>query len=482
MGVERIPLVVKMIPFLLVVSVSFFTQNPVLGGLVGCVSSSTILHRGNLLKAFFMVFSETIPTAMSDADNVVTVMLTVFTNAFVTLLVELKLFDRLQPLLATFVSSPEKSLLLIFGIALGIFFDDYASIFIAGGLSVSAFRNSPVPRTDFSLVIHALASPKAIFVPFSSYAAVVREAVSAVVEKDKVYATIVGSLPYQFFSVFTLAITLVAVVSGTRLQSTRKKKKTKLEPSEKIVQKELNAFQLFLPAILLMIFVGSIVANFFFSVDSSLAILNSAVLSFFLGLLLLRVPLVQSQSLFLLAFKDLVGCLLILLCFSAFKATINQLRVAADIKAALHSMGGPPAVYPPLVFLAAAFFSWCMGSSWAAVQLVAAVIGCTLRAFIETDKEIFLASVGAVISGSVTGDFISFYSDTAVLTAAVVKVDVMEHFYNLLPYGVLSFFVSLFAGFCLVFLKKLWLNYAIAGLIVGSVFFIANQRKKLVKT
>jgi Na+/H+ antiporter NhaC len=122
---------------------------------------------------------------------------------------------------------------------------------------------------------------------------------------------------------------------------------------------------------------------------------------------------------------------------------------------------------PVAAFALAALISFATGTSWGTMGILTPLMifvthrllaGHAGAAPVDPNDPILLATIGAVLAGSIFGDHCSPISDTTVLSSMASGCDHLDHVATQLPYAVLV------AGVSIVF------GYLPAGLFAGTVF------------
>jgi len=125
---------------------------------------------------------------------------------------------------------------------------------------------------------------------------------------------------------------------------------------------------------------------------------------------------------------------------------------------------------PALIFILSALMAFATGTSWGTFGIM---IGITAGIAVETDPEIILVLLSAVLSGAVMGDHCSPISDTTILSSIGARSNHIDHVKTQIPYAIISG-VSALGGFVTIgvtgSLSLAWL-VSIA-LIVSIVFAI----------
>jgi Na+/H+ antiporter NhaC len=134
----------------------------------------------------------------------------------------------------------------------------------------------------------------------------------------------------------------------------------------------------------------------------------------------------------------------------------------------------PSSIFPALVFVTGALISFATGSSWGTMSIlfpmvvpVAAHMGGLVPGLpVAVAPDVVVASIAAILSGSIFGDHCSPISDTTVFAAIASSCDLMSHVQTQLPYAIT---VALISVACSLFTGFLGLHLAPLFTLIGSV-------------
>ncbi len=142
-----------------------------------------------------------------------------------------------------------------------------------------------------------------------------------------------------------------------------------------------------------------------------------------------------------------------------------------------------PAIMPALTFITAAVVSFATGTSWGTMAiLIPIVIPLTAQLLLNQGFETainaqsFLATFGAVLSGSVFGDHCSPISDTTILSSMASGADHIDHVRTQIPYAVLVGVIAILSGYLPAGLHWNWFLFTVVGVIslVGWLFLVGK--------
>lgn len=160
-----------------------------------------------------------------------------------------------------------------------------------------------------------------------------------------------------------------------------------------------------------------------------------------------------------------------------FSWSMGEMSAHVHVGAFLTSFLGssiPPSIFPALVFITGALISLATGSSWGTMSIlfpmvvpVAAHMGGLVHGHPHPiAPDVVVASIAAILSGSIFGDHCSPISDTTVFAAITSSCDLMSHVKTQLPYAITIALVSLV---CSLFTGLFGLHLSPLFILVGSV-------------
>ena len=160
-----------------------------------------------------------------------------------------------------------------------------------------------------------------------------------------------------------------------------------------------------------------------------------------------------------------------------FSWSVGEMSAHVHVGAYLTSFLGssvPPSIFPALVFVTGAMISLATGSSWGTMSIlfpmvvpVAAHMGGLVHGHpVAIAPDVVVASVAAILSGSIFGDHCSPISDTTVFAAIASSCDLMSHVKTQLPYAITIASVSLV---CSLLTGLFGLHLSPLFILIGSV-------------
>lgn len=341
-----------------------------------------------------------------------------------------------------------------------IFVDEYLNIMILSAATKRLSDKCKVCREEIAYVIDSTGAPACVLLPFSTWAgfyAVVFFNQPAVRELGYTSAmsTYMHVVPFTFYAIFTLIITLLFCVGilppigkmkqvRARVESTGRvySEKSAVFNTEKI---EVNADGKLIDFLLPIV---SLIGIAIWTDDLLTAVIITLVLCAFLYLPRRLMKFSEFCDLYIKGLVEIVPVLAIV--FAAF--IVQNACIEIGLSEYLVELTKPflsGAVLPAVTFLIVAMLIFVTGSIWG-ISAVCVPIFVSLGVHLDANLILIMA---AILSGGVFGSHACFYSDATVMTSECCGIDNFEHVMTQLPYVILSTLLTvasfLIAGFTL---------------------------------
>jgi Na+/H+ antiporter NhaC len=415
-----------------------------------------------------------------------------------------------------------------------VFFDDYANSMLIGPTMRPMFDRLRISRAKLAYIVDSTAAPIASIALIGTWLGAelgyIQEGLDAAADSAggmPEFLRGVGnwdaflfSIPYRFYAIFALLMVLLIALTRRDFGPMRRAECEALakpppgaQPDTPATSTEANATSAWLAAIPVLILVIVTVGLLFVSGHAGLAlgetpdfrnILENAdsYLSIFYGAVAsLAVALVLTVMARACAFRKAVDgaidgmarmlpAIVILVLAWSLSAVSQDLKLGDVLSGELVENETlapawlPSNVWLPLiVFVCAALVSFATGSSWTTMGIltpvvipVAARMGEPLAAVDAI--EMFYASVGGVLAGSIFGDHCSPISDTTVLSSVATSCRVEEHVWTQMPYALVVAIVAMGAGIIYTawFHTPAWVALLFGAVILFLVLLLFGRR------
>lgn len=347
----------------------------------------------------------------------------------------------------------KNTLLWTWVLGMALFIDDYLNCLTIGSSMTRVTDKHKVSREYLAYVVDSTAAPTCVLVPISTWAIFIGILMvdNGLGAQGQGIAEFIKTIPFNFYAWFAVIIVPLVIlgiipVFGPMKAAERRAQETGvLAPpgSEKIdmkageifeVPNKPNIWYFFLPIIIL---VG---ATIYFDLDMQMGVL--ATLGFIFVYYLIRkvVTPLEYADMVILGIKNMLFPLSMVILAYWFAAASEEI-VFITYMIEIGERFMTPQLLPLVIFIIFGITEFIMGISWG-MYIIALPIVIPLSIALGANP--YLA-VGAVCSAGIWGSHICFYSDATILTSAATGCENFRHAITQLPYGFISFVLSVIA-------------------------------------
>ena len=524
-------------PPLLAIVLALIFRDVLVSLFVGIFAGAFILGGWNPFVAFGRTIDTYIVPALADGDRISILVFTSLLGAMVGIITKSGGTHGIIELIRPYATSGRRGQVATFLMGVLIFFDDYANTLIVGPTMRPITDRLKISREKLAYIVDSTAAPVVCLFPISTWVGfeigLIGDAFKSIGLDQDPYTTFVASIPYRFYPIFALVLVLTLALSkldfGPMRRAEERTRKTgkvlgddarpiadysteEVEPNPDAPKRAFNALIPIL-VVTLMTVVGiyrtganGLAAS---GVDTSGMAFDPW----------LRALLAEANSYHALLWASLAGML------TAFALVVGQriLKVDEAVRALLGGMkamfmalmvlslawslsdicGGldtaqylvgitqsvlSPALLPVITFVLAAAVAFATGSSWGTMGILEPLVIpiahqlCLTAGFAVWDgsyQSVMLATIAAVLTGSVWGDHCSPISDTTILSSMATGCDHIAHVRTQLPYALSVGFLAIAAATLSTHLGvSAWLFVFLGiGLIVSTVLLLGKRQK-----
>jgi len=381
-----------------------------------------------------------------------------------------------------------------FALGVLIFVDDYFNCLTVGSVMRPVTDSHKISRSKLAYLIDATAAPICMIAPISSWAA----AVSGVVEGRNGLELFIKAIPYNFYSLLTIAMIIAISLMKFDFGPMKKHELAALQgdlfsDSDRVEEevevdngKKRSVWDLVLPVVILIVscVFGMLYSGGFFTdgvsfidafagCDASVALSWGAIIAIIVDLIYLLcrrvITFKEAMECVPEGFKAMVPPILIL----TFAWTLSGLTgmLGADVFVA-DLMEGAAAglmnLLPAIIFLVAIGLSFSTGTSWGTFGILIPIVVSVFSA----DSEILIIGISACLAGAVCGDHCSPISDTTIMASAGSKCNHINHVSTQLPYALTVAAVSFVAYIATGFVQSWYIMLPVALVAMVAVLFV----------
>ena len=374
-----------------------------------------------------------------------------------------------------------------------IFVDDYFNCLTVGSVMRPVTDAHKISRSKLAYLIDATAAPICMIAPISSWAA----AVSGVVEGQNGLELFIKAIPYNFYSLLTIAMIIAISIMKFDFGLMKKHELAAMQGDlysdpDAVVEEDVaeggkksSVWDLVLPVVVLIIscvfgmlysggfFAGETFIDAFAGCDASVALSWGAIIAIVVDMIYLLcrrvITFKEAMECVPEGFKAMVPPILIL----TFAWTLSGLTglLGADVYVAGLMEGaaaGLMNLLPAIIFLVAIGLSFSTGTSWGTFGILIPIVVSVFAA----DSEILIIGISACLAGAVCGDHCSPISDTTIMASAGAKCNHINHVSTQLPYAMTVAAVSFFAYVVTGFVQNWYIMLPVALVAMIAVLFV----------
>lgn len=467
----------SLVPPLVAIGLALRTKQVFLSLTLGIWIGWVIIEGGNPLSGSFATLNAFV-AVFEDAGNTRTIIFTLLIGALIALIQRSGGVAGFIESVKRILEKQEKKnrnnrkLVQLFASLTGIviFVESNISILTVGTLYRPIFDNLKIPREKLAYLADSSSAPSCIIFPFNAWGAYIM-GLLVMQGFDRPFATMMSSLPYNFYPFLALGIVGYIIYSGKDFGPMKKAEEravnegkliadgstpmisdevSMLEAKENITHRSINMILpiaimiIMMPVMLVYTGWGSLENTSDSFIDLALRAMgqgsgSTSVLTAVATATLVAIAIYKAQR--LLGIKEMVDLslkgmsgmvsLAILMVFAfALGSLCKELKTGlyvAEVSKAWLS----PNLVPAIVFLVSCFIAFSTGTSWGTFAIMIS-IAVPMAQSMGTDPHLAIA---AAIGGGVFGDHCSPISDTTIISSMASASDHVDHVNTQLPYA-----------------------------------------------
>ncbi|MDQ1326419.1 MAG: tetracycline resistance efflux pump, partial [Campylobacterota bacterium] len=315
----------------------------------------------------------------------------------------------------------------------------------AGTVAKPLCDKNGVSREKLAYICDSTSAPVCSLIPLNAWGALllglIVTAIDAHVISGDGISLLIASIPYNFYSIFTLLIVLAVIFFNINIGPMRLSTPQPYIPHTTKGQAKASLCKMLLPILFMVLMVplslyftgkGDILKG-----SGSTSVYYAVVLTLlFIYLYYIPTKTLTHKSYFAGFYQgmgEMMPVAIILLFALLIGKVIGDLGTAQYLA---HLLQGniSPVIVPLLIFLVAGITSFSTGTSWGTFSIMMP-IALSLGAALHLDIPLVIA---AVISGGIFGDHASPISDTTIISSIAAECDHISHVRTQLPYALIG--------------------------------------------
>lgn len=388
-----------------------------------------------------------------------------------------------------------------------IFIDDYFNSLAVGQIARPLTDRHKVSRAKLAYYIDSTSAPITVISPISSWGAYIIGilgglfAANGITEYQPIEAFI-WMIPMNFYALSAIILVFVVAYFQFNIGPMRTHEKRAMETGEllnpeqdtvagdlgdvfkpnqngKVYHLFIPIFVLFAATIIAMITTGiaategkATILDAFANtnVNLSLAIGGiSAVLTALIFHLIQRKPKANVAKIFVEGIKTMLPAIYILVLAWMIGSIISTLETGTYLANLVNNSSISAGYLPLIFFVIAAVMALSTGSSWGTFGIMLPIAAEVMS---NTNVELLLPALAAVLAGAVFGDHCSPISDTTILSSTGAGANHIDHVLTQLPYAVLAAVVAILGFLLLGLTEQVFLSLAVSLVFLIGIVFI----------
>ncbi|SFR88076.1 Na+/H+ antiporter NhaC family protein [Anaeromicropila populeti] len=452
---------------LLVILLAAYTKKIIPSLIIGILTGGIFLSKGNVINGTILAIEHLVNASASEESLYIIMFLYVF-GAFGEIMKVSGGIKGFSKMADRYVKTEKGALTAIWAVSIFTFIDCCFHAISSG--TIGKALNDKVNGNKYKLahVVNVTSCLLIILIPFGTtyvgyIVGVIASSISRVDLTESAYGIYIKSIPFNFYPIVMLIMSISMIVFNfgfTKNVSTTNKKiqeETMHHGHEAHEQCEFEEkapprpFNLILPLILLIgltfflfWYTGKDYDSSFFSAIMNAEFEKSILVSGFITVVLTsvyyvfqKIPMREIESHFLSGGNEMVPPIIVLVLSWGLSSIVKDLGFIVFITNVVGN-NIPTILIPAAIFLIGCAASYFMGSAWGTWALVMPI---AVPLAVSTQLSVPLI-VGAVLAGGSLGDNASPLGETAVLSATISEIPIMDHVKSQLPYSLTGVGIS----------------------------------------
>lgn len=482
----------SLLPPLVAILLAFVTRQVFLSLFLGVFIGSTMLIPGNiiikLIKGYMGTFTMVIES-VSDSFHAGILIFTLTIGGMIGVISRMGGTKAIALALAKKAQTARSAQLFTWLLGIAVFFDDYANTLIVGPTMRPLTDEKRVSREKLSYIVDSTAAPVTGMALISTWVGyelgLINDALKVIGVDANTYEVFLRSIPFRFYDI--LAIIMVFLIGymlrdfGPMLGAERRARKTgKVLADEAIPMSsiefdsakfpenaKLKISNALIPIISLLVVAlvglwyngGGLklpynlagIREAFGEADASVALLWGSATGSIVAICLATgqkiLPLHETFEAWVNGAKSLVITTIILV-FAWSLGGITEKVGTADFLVGVVTGTLPGWVLPFLVFVISCIVAFATGTSWGTMAIMMPLAIPLANSYAPGAMgNIFLGTLGAVLTGAIFGDHCSPISDTTIMSSMASSSDHIDHVKTQMPYAVTVAAVAVILGY-----------------------------------
>lgn len=452
---------------ILVILMAAFTKRIIPSLTVGILVGGILLGKGNVLDGTMAAVEHLVKASASEESLYIILFLFTF-GAFGEIMKVSGGIKGFSELANKYVKTEKGALGTVWIVTIFTFIDCCFHVISSGTIGKALIGKVKGNKYKLAHVVNVTSCLLIILIPFGTtyigyIVGVIASSLNKVGLNESAYGMFIKSIPFNFYAIVMLLISIGVIVfnfgfkkinAGVSKKQLEESEHNSHEAHEQCEFEEKappRPFNLILPLSLLIASTffffwytgkgkGSGFFNAIMNAEFEKSILLSGILSIVLTSIfyvLQKIPMREIESHFLSGGNEIVPPIIVLILSWGLSSIVEDLGFV-DFVTNVVGNRIPAFLIPTVIFLIGCAASYFMGSAWGTWALVMPI---ALPLAVSTNSSIPLV-IGAVLAGGSLGDNASPLGETAILSATISDIPIMEHVKSQLPYSLTGVGIS----------------------------------------
>lgn len=452
---------------ILVILLAAFTKRIIPSLIIGVISGGILLKQGNVIDGFFSSVEHLIKASASEESLYIIMFLFVF-GAFGEIMKVSGGIKGFSELANRYVKTEKGALGAIWVVSIFTFIDCCFHAISSGTIGKALIDKVKGNKYKLAHVVNVTSCLLIVLIPFGTtyigyIVGVIASSLGKVGINESAYSVFIKSIPFNFYAIVMILISISVIVFNlgfTKIKSGDGKKQLEdsehhgheaheqCEFEEKVPPRPFN---LILPLALLITstffffwYTGKGMEQGFFNAIMNAEFEKSILLSGIITVILTsifyvfqKIPMREIESHFISGGNEMIPPIIVLILSWGLSSIVKDLGFI-DFITNVVGNSIPAILIPAVIYLIGCAASYFMGSAWGTWALVMPI---ALPLAVSTNSSIPLI-VGAVLAGGSLGDNASPLGETAILSATISEIPIMDHVKSQLPLSLTGVSIS----------------------------------------
>ncbi len=452
---------------ILVILLAASTKRIIPSLIIGILAGGIFLSKGNVIDGTISAIDHLLKASAGEESMYIIMFLFVF-GAFGEIMKVSGGIKGFSELANKYIKTEKGALGAVWAVSIFTFIDCCFHAISSGTIGKALIEKVKGNRYKLAHVVNVTSCLLIILIPFGTtyigyIVGVIASSIDKVGIKESAYSVYIKSIPFNFYAIIMILISISVIIFNfgfTKIKTGASKKQPEesehhgheaheqCEFEEKAPPRPLN---LILPLILLIAstffffwYTGKGKGPGFFNAIMNAEFEKSILLSGVITIVLTstfyvfqKIPMREIESHFLSGGNEMIPPIIVLILSWGLSSIVKDLGFV-DFVTNVVGNNIPTFLIPATIFLIGCAASYFMGSAWGTWALVMPI---ALPLAVSTNSSISLV-IGAVLSGGSLGDNASPLGETAILSATISEIPIMDHVKSQLPYSLAGVGIS----------------------------------------